>query len=179
MRLFLARVALAGATAHVVGTATSLAASTLRSRSYKDLPRADAATTARVLPVITALYAGAAPEGAWMTDGAVFEDAAVRCEGKAEVLEAFRALRVLGPKSLEPPTVHAGPTRDTVFVRQRQSYLSGALCVSSTVLIRVEEDGRFSHMEEQWNDVPLLMPLGLSRRLNGVLSYFITSALVP
>jgi hypothetical protein len=179
------RVVYGGVVAHCVATAASLAASSLRSGSYAEAPRADAATAAHVLPMVTTLYAGTVTKeqaASWVTDDVVFEDAAVRCEGRSELTDCFRGLRVFAPASLQPPTVHVGPSRDTVLVRQQQAYslLGRTLVVSSTLLVRMAPDGRVSHFEEQWNDVPLLMPVGLTlpRRLNGYLSAVLAGALI-
>jgi hypothetical protein len=126
------------------------------------------------------MYAGGGVDPSACTDDVEFEDPVASCKGKAEVLEAFRALGVAcSPHSLSPPTTQCANMdsggRDTVLMDLSQEYF-GFLRVRSTVAVQMANDGRICRFEERWNSATLLpsIPFGVSRRLNGLLSYAVT-----
>ena len=137
---------------------------------------------------------------------ATFEDAAAICRGPEEIAEAFRALRVARPEfvrhphriSLEQCTggAAAASPRCIVTYYMHQRY-AGLLTVKSLLRITVDISGatgdkgkkdvsggtssvQVEKMEEQWNGVePInLAPFRISRRINGMLSWWLTSLLV-
>ena len=72
-------------------------------RSPPPLASAPLASTA-VAKVVTAMYSGAGIDGAALSDDAIFTDPAASCVGRAEVVEAFRALGAsCSPEHVAPP----------------------------------------------------------------------------
>ena len=160
-------------------------------RSPSPLASAPLATTA-VAKVVTAMYSGAGIDGAALSDDATFTDPAAACVGRAEVVEAFRALGACSPEHVAPPlavserTVStAGGTDDPAvhvesefFLHQRYfngAYYSG-LVVRSTLVVRTDNAGRICAVEERWNGAPLLRfsAFRFARRVNGMLSALLT-----
>ena len=118
-------------------------------------------------------------------DQVSFADPAAICQGAPEVEEAFRALSKIQPISLSPPTlVNVQPHGDTIALTYylHQQY-GGRLRVKSLCVVRVVlREGRFvvHRVEEAWNGVPLLdtLPFSVCRRINGGVSWFLTTNLV-
>uniref|UniRef100_A0A7S4K6Z4 Uncharacterized protein n=1 Tax=Odontella aurita TaxID=265563 RepID=A0A7S4K6Z4_9STRA len=134
----------------------------------------------------------------------MFEDAAAVCKGAPEVVEAFRALSFLQPELLSPPKrIEVGgmmpqhvDLRITYLLHQRYA---GFLTVRSTLVVDIvlEERGRIDRkkqssnagitsarvvkFEERWNGVePLNRGMfRVSRRLNGMISWMLTTLVVP
>ena len=113
-----------------------------------------------------------------------FTDPAAQCVGRAEVSEAFRALKVVNPQHVEPPIpVDGGKRADgavEIFLHQR--YLGGStllpngFVVKGTCIVRTAADGRIASIEERWNGAPLLdwSAFRRVRRINGVISATLT-----
>lgn len=145
----------------------------------------------------TSTTAAALKDGVTLADDVTFEDPAAMCCTKSEVVEAFRALQLAKPRCLSKPVcVDVEPKGGAIQLAYRldQQYLN-CLRVNSLLLLEVElipfkgeiEMAHYSHfvikkVEERWNGVPLLN-LGylhtLSRRINGLLSYYATTAFLP
>jgi len=136
---------------------------------------------------------------------ATFEDPAAVCVGKVEIREAFRALRTLQPVSISSPRcVNVEPQgesiRLTFLLNQQYTLPLPSLSASSSspmqtlqlrsllnVTVQLQQmkhaglpESEFlvTEMRELWYGNPLLWPYLLfyvPRRLNGVVSYFLTS----
>lgn len=133
----------------------------------------------------------------------LFEDAAAVCSGAGEVAEAFRALKFLRPESLSAPIrAEVGglmpqhvDLRITYLLHQRYA---GILTVRSLLVVDVAigvretfnkakdissvgTTARVLRFEERWNGVEPLDwgPFRVSRRLNGVISWMLTSLALP
>jgi len=124
---------------------------------------------------------------------ATFEDAAVICSGPQEIAEAFRALRVARPEFIRHPhrihvDVKQGQDGKDSAVAQVTYYMhqryAGILTVKSLLRVTVDmadsKKARIQKMVEEWNGVEPLAyyPFSLSRRINGILSWWLTSLLV-
>lgn len=135
-----------------------------------------------------------------------FEDPAAVCVSEEEVREAFRALRALEPVSLSPPRcINVQPRGDSItltFLLNQQYTLHVPLLLYSsrppqlsirsllTVTVQLqqmqdlglpESEFLITEMKELWYGNPLLWPYLLfyvPRRLNGIISYYLTSRLV-
>ena len=126
-----------------------------------------------------------------------FQDPAAICVNEPEVLEAFRALRLLNPISLSSPIcVNVKPNGDSIRLTYRlnQQYTlplyHRTLNVKSLLSVNVklqqmqdcpESEFVITSMKEFWYGTPLIQPYPLfyiPRRLNGIISYYITSLLL-
>jgi hypothetical protein len=161
-------------------------------RSPPPLASAPLASTA-VAKVVTAMYSGAGIDGAALSDDAIFTDPAASCVGRAEVVEAFRALGAsCSPEHVAPPLAVSQRTVSTAsgpaagaeqlesefFLHQRYfkgAYYSG-LVVRSTLVVRTDNAGRICAVEERWNGAPPLQfsAFRFARRVNGMLSAMLT-----
>jgi len=137
---------------------------------------------------------------------ATFEDAAVTCSGPQEIAEAFRALHVAQPEFVRHPHRIAveqsedGEDSAVVTYYMHQRY-AGILQVKSLLRVTVVDIGnsteqartsdvhrqtkgkptaRIVKIVEEWNGVQPMQypPFQLSRRINGLLSWWATSLLV-
>ena len=127
---------------------------------------------------------------------ATFEDAAVLCAGPQEITEAFRALHVAQPEFVRHPhriAVERSEDRNdsavvTYYMHQRYA---GILQVKSLLRVTVDMDGghrqtkgkdtpKIVNIVEEWNGVQPMQypPFRLSRRINGLLSWWATLLLV-
>ena len=129
---------------------------------------------------------------------ATFEDSAVICSGPEEIAEAFRALRVARPEFIRHPhRIDVKESRDgdgresnsasavahvTYYMHQRYA---GILTVKSLLHVTVDKcddsrKARIVKIVEEWNGVKPLEypPFFLSRRINGMFSWWLTSLLV-
>ena len=133
-----------------------------------------------------------------------FEDPAAICVSEKEVREAFRALKVLDPVSLSPPVcINVEPRGDSIDLtfRLNQQYTLPLQLFSSrrpqvslkswlTVTVQLQQmqdkglpESEFLviEMKELWYGSPLMWPYYLfyiTRRLNGIISYHLTSRLL-
>jgi hypothetical protein len=133
-----------------------------------------------------------------------FEDPAAVCVSDEEVLEAFRALRALDPVSLSPPIcINVEPRGDSIdltfqlnqqytlplqFLSSRPRQISLRSLLTVTVQLQQMQDvglpeSEFlvTEMKELWYGNPLMWPYYLfyiPRRLNGIVSYQLTSRLM-
>ena len=133
--------------------------------------------------VVAKMYGGGGLDARACCEDVVFEDPAACCVGRAEVVEAFRALKACRPRSLQPPRTCARQRvgeieRHVVWLDQ---HYFGVLRVRGTVVVDVRTaSGRIARFEERWNAAPLwdIAPLRWTRRLNGVLSGTLTPLVV-
>ena len=141
-------------------------------------PAADANSTAAVVKVISTMYRGGGLEPAACTERCSFDDPAASVRGRAEVIEAFRALRITRPVHVEEP-VGVSKADGSVEIHLRNRYF-GLLDVSSCVDVRTAADGRICEITERWNGAPLLEwpAFRFSRRLNGMISALLTPLMV-
>eukprot|EP00931_Biecheleriopsis_adriatica_P055432 TRINITY_DN32777_c0_g1_i3.p1 TRINITY_DN32777_c0_g1~~TRINITY_DN32777_c0_g1_i3.p1 ORF type:complete len:179 (-),score=34.90 TRINITY_DN32777_c0_g1_i3:34-570(-) len=174
-------VKLAGAAlgAHVCITQSAVAYATLkRPQAAKLQDGASPELRRHVLEVVSQMYSGRGLTARLSSDVA-FEDPLALCQGDAEVREAFRALKACKPEQLQVPNL-AGITEDGSLLVELQQRYFNCLCVKSTLVVSVAASGEIRRFEERWNGVPLLdtAPFPWSRRLNGILSYALSSRLV-
>jgi len=125
---------------------------------------------------------------------ATFEDAAVVCSGPQEITEAFRALHVAQPEFVRHPHRIAversedGNDSAVVTYYMHQRY-AGILQVKSLLRVTVDMNGdhrqtkgkdtaKIVNIVEEWNGVQPMQYFRLSRRINGLLSWWATSLLV-
>ena len=128
-------------------------------------------------------------------DDATFEDSAVICSGPEEIAEAFCALHVARPEFIRHPhriDLDVKESRDgkesnsavahlTYYMHQRYA---GILTVKSLLRVTVDKcdsrKARIVKIVEEWNGVEPLEypPFFLSRRINGILSWWSTSLFV-
>eukprot|EP00536_Pseudo-nitzschia_multiseries_P008884 jgi/Psemu1/288093/fgenesh1_pg.235_\ len=144
--------------------------------------------------------------GVKLSPTATFEDPAAVCIGEEEVREAFRALRVLEPVSINPPKcIDVQPQGESIrltFLLNQQytlpfPSLSARNSSPQQIIIQLrsllhvtvqlqqmkyaglpESEFHVTEMNELWYGNPLLWPYRLfyvPRRLNGVVSYYLTS----
>jgi hypothetical protein len=141
--------------------------------SSKDLQLSSAASS---------MYSGAGLDCALCSDAVTFEDAAAMCCGRAEVAEAFRALRSLKPEPLSAPQV-CYSTASSVVILLHQRYF-GCLVVRSELHLALDGAGLIQSMEERWNGKRLLGsgfavdPMRPVRRLNALFSFLVTTKLL-
>lgn len=129
-----------------------------------------------------------------LSEDVTFEDPAAICYTKEEVEEAFRALHFAHPKCLSPPKlVNVVPMGDTIQLTYslHQRYAVGInLNVKSLLILDVNlkhlpdlpyySELEVTRIEERWNAVkPLGFAFYVPRRINGLLSYYITSNILP
>ena len=104
------------------------------------------------------------------------------CCGRAEVAEAFRALRSLKPEPLSAPQV-CYSTASSVVILLHQRYF-GWLVVRSELHLALDGAGLIQSMEERWNGKRLLGsgfavdPMRPVRRLNASFSFLVTTKLL-
>lgn len=150
--------------------------------------------------LVTDMYSGKGAAGrqqeigvARLAPGVTFEDPAAICESKDEVEEAFRALQWAHPTPLSPPTlVDVVPQGENIqlFYRLQQQYTFlfhlkvQSLLIVDVNLKQLKDTPHYSELEvtrieERWNGVkPLGFAFWFPRRLNGLLSYYVTSNLL-
>ncbi len=142
---------------------------------------------------------GAIVTGVKLAPTVTFEDPAAICVTEEEVREAFRALKKLDPVSLSPPVcINVEPRGDCIdltFQLHQQytlplSQLQVSLLSLLTVTVQLQQmkdaglpESEFlvTEMKELWYGNPLMWPYLLfffSRRLNGIVSYHLTSRLL-
>uniref|UniRef100_A0A7S0KYL3 Uncharacterized protein n=1 Tax=Coccolithus braarudii TaxID=221442 RepID=A0A7S0KYL3_9EUKA len=132
--------------------------------------------------VAAGLYSGGGLEGDICTEDVTFTDPAACCSGRAEVVEAFRALRWTRPEHITTP--RASQADGALHVHLHQRYFSSpwwrGLEVKSTLVLKHAPDGQICELEERWNDAPLLRwrPFYWARRVNGRLSSLLTPLLL-
>ena len=124
-----------------------------------------------------------------------FEDPAAVCVSQEEVREAFRALKLLHPVSVSPPIcVNVEPKGESIDLtfrlNQQYTLLSKKITLGSLLKVKVqlqqmrdmpESEFLITEMKELWYGNPLMWPYPLfyvSRRLNGIVSYHLTSRLL-
>lgn len=137
---------------------------------------------AQILQVVSTMYCGGGLDPNACTADVTFTDQAACCVGKAEVCEAFRALRVMKPEHVEEPTSVSKPDGSTeVYLHQRYSLVSlSAFTIRSTLVVRTSTDGLLCSLEERWCGSPLLQfpAFRWARRGNGVLSSLLTPLVI-
>ncbi len=137
--------------------------------------------------------------GVKLSPTVTFEDPAAICVSEEEVREAFRALQLLYPVSLSPPIcINVEPKGESIDLtfRLNQQYtlplLSKKITLGSLLKVKVqlqqmrdvglpESEFLVKEMKELWYGNPLMWPYPLffvSRRLNGIVSYHLTSRLL-
>ena len=129
-----------------------------------------------------------------LAEEATFEDSAVICSGPQEIAEAFRALHVARPEFIRHPhridvkqSQYGGKDSNsavahiTYYMHQRYA---GMLTVKSLLRVTVDRsdtrEARIVKIVEEWNGVEPLAhpPFFLSRRINGICSWWLTSLFV-
>jgi hypothetical protein len=137
-----------------------------------------------------------ADQGVRLASTATFEDPAAVCRGLHEIREAFQALKSLHSMSLSPPKcINVEPQGGTILLTYalHQQYTLpwyGSMALRSIVQVTVqlhnieelvESELRILNLQELWGSKPLAWPYLLyfpSRRLNGMLSYQLTSMIL-
>ena len=132
--------------------------------------------------IASSMYSGEGIDCDVFSAAVSFEDPAARCCGQAEVSECFRALRYLKPEQVSAPQV-AYSTADSVVILLHQRYLERVV-LRSELHVALDGAGKICSMEERWNGrrlmgsavaVDVMRPV---RRLNGMLSFLLTSKLL-
>lgn len=148
-----------------------------------------------VTEMVTQMYAG---RGAYhkhcqLADFVTFEDPAAVCKSPDEVREAFRVLKKLEPRSLSSPKcINVEPRGSSIALtyalHQRYGLLSADLRSNLVVDVELmqirglpESEFLITKFEERWNGVPLQdnILLWATRRINGILSWHLTTRFVP
>ena len=128
------------------------------------------------------MYRGGGLDPNVCTADVTFTDQAARCVGKAEVCEAFRALRVMKPEHVEEPLSVAKADGSTeVYLHQRYSLMSmSAFTIRSVLVVHTAADGRLCSLEERWRGSPLLQfpAFRWVRRVNGLFSSLLTPLVI-
>ena len=175
-------------TGHVLFSSFGVGAS-----AVAQLPAADETTgpiasasdkSQRAANLVSKMYQGRGLDLEACTRDITFTDPAVCCSGVLEVAEAFRALRFCRPQQIESST--SGTVDGVVKVHLHQRYFEGSwlkpsgIDVRSLLIVRIADDGRVWSIEEQWNHAPLFewSPFRWTRRINGLLSSFLTPLLI-
>ena len=136
---------------------------------------------AQLTKVVAKLYSGGGLDAACAHEHITFTDPAAKCAGRAEVTEAFRALRAVNPQHVVAPVATA-EDGGTVEFYLHQRYAAGSallpagFVVKSTCVVRTASDGRIASIEERWNGAPLLdySAFRWVRRANGLVSAILT-----
>jgi hypothetical protein len=131
-----------------------------------------------VVEMVTQMYTGFGVDHRFLTDDIVFEDPVAKCSGLVEVSECFRSLKAINPIPLSQPQAYKGKNGTTV-ITLHQKYFN-FVRVESSLVLTMAEDGKICSIVERWNHAPLadLLAVRFARRVNGVLSYAITSRFV-
>ena len=136
--------------------------------------------------------------GVKLSPTVTFEDPAAICASEEEVREAFRALKFLDPVSLSPPRcINVNPRGDSIDLtfQLNQQYtlpMSREVSLKSLLTVTVqlqqmkdvglpESEFLITEMKELWYGNPLMWPHQLfyiPKRLNGIISYHLTSRLL-
>ena len=176
----------------VVGTHAALSAASILSGALatnptnsqnvpKDEIVCESCTKERfVKSVIGKMYRGGGVDNAGFADDLVFDDAMVSCVGRPEVQEAFRALRAAGPELVVEPKIVPDPSGKSGVAMLLHRRYFGSVELHTMVIVQTGADGRVNYLEERWNQAPLLdvAPVRWSRRLNGIVSRYVTPHLV-
>ena len=136
-----------------------------------------AETSAVVGAVLTMYSQGSVHKDSFSPD-VTFEDPCTKCKGFGEVKKVFRGLQAISPQTLDWEL--GDITDNKVEIRLWQRY--GILRWDRYEFMVVRHNkGKITSMEDRWNGKPLLQypPFTWCRRLNGVISDFFTSRLVP
>ena len=142
------------------------------------------ARDAHVESVVSRMYAGAGLDGSLCSDGVTFEDPAAACCGRAEVVEAFRALRACKPQHVTAPQLCYSAPRTTVLLLHQRYFGrgEGGLVVRSELHVGLDDAGVICSFEERWNGKRLLGDgvgaLWPVRRINGIVSFCVTPTAV-
>ena len=131
---------------------------------------------AQITKVVSKMYSGGGLDPTMCTDHVTFTDPAARCTGRAECVEAFRALRAFEPQHVEEPSAVAMPDGSLhLYLHQRYSILT-SFTIRSVLVVRTDDTGRVSELEERWNGAPLIgfPAFRWVRRVNGVVSSLLT-----
>jgi len=155
----------------------------------------DAGHYRKVTNFVTDMYSGKGvveTEGVKLAQNATFDDPAAFCSAPDEIREAFRALRVARPSCLSRPTcIDVRPNGESIeltyYLNQRYGdYVNlRSLLVVDFRLARANDgipEGHFvvTKLEERWNGTrPLVaLPFWVSRRINGLISWYLTRILI-
>jgi hypothetical protein len=119
------------------------------------------------------------PESRW-APGSTFEDPAAACAGHAEIAEAFRALAALKPEQAGARQLSEfdGASRFTFTQKMKYSLAGRQIALESVVVVDDDGNGRVTAMKELWNGNELFFLGSLSRRVNGLLSFYVTKLLL-
>ena len=131
--------------------------------------------------VVSAMYQGSGLDMTACSETVTFTDPAARCSGKAEVAEAFRALKACTPQHVDQPAAVAMPDGSVhLHLHQRYSIIR-SFTIKSVLVVRMDSDGRVCELEERWNGAKLLdfAAFRFSRRVNGILSALLTPVVFP
>jgi hypothetical protein len=148
-----------------------------------------------VTELVTSMYSGRGLKHPYcrLAETISFEDSAAICMSPKETQEAFRALRAVEPQCRSPPKcIHVQPLGSSIALTYalNQRYLGGWFDLQSLLVMEVEliaikdqpgeSEFLVNKMEERWKGIaPLPTYLfRLPRRINGLLSYQLTSRLV-
>ena len=138
----------------------------------------------RLDPLIEGMYSGRGAEeeigDLVLSDDVVFEDACVRCEGRSEVIEAFRALKAIQPEIIGFAEGGCGDSRGRDYdlsEKYSPKIFGGTFTfeIRSRLMVTMNKSGQVVRIEERWNHIPLVPQLGLFRRINGIASFYFTS----
>ena len=149
-----------------------------------------------VTELVTSMYGGHGVnhQHCELADSITFEDPAAICQSPKEVQEAFRVFKLLKPKSImEPKCIDVEPRGSSIGLTYalHQHYGLLSLKLRSHLFVKVElihiknsssaeSEFLITRFEERWNGI---IPqsnyvLWISRRINGILSWYITRNLL-
>ena len=170
--------------AHVALTATNLCTAVFASgrapSSFSSTSAAPKDRAERLQTTVELMYEESlVPQSRW-APGCTFEDPAAACAGHAEIAEAFRALAALQPKpKARFLSGYTAENNTFTFTQEMQYSIAGRqVALDSVVVVRDDGDGQVVEMTELWNGAQLFRPGFVSRRLNGVLSFYATKFLL-
>ena len=181
-----AALALGGAALH----ATVVGSALLRSlwRHEHELPRPPTSessgmaadrqsnTSSAILGTVLTMYSRGCVSKDSFADNCVFDDPAARTQGFDELREAFRALRVLDPETLDWRLGAVGAGSVEVLLWQRYTIGTRQIELHSKIVAQHDASGRIVALQDRWRGCPLLFmpPFTWARRINGVISYCLT-----
>ena len=118
-----------------------------------------------------------------LSEDVVFEDPAAVCVGRAEVVEAFRAIKEFRPKNIGHARGRSADPRTLdydISTEYSPQIFGGTFTyeLRSRIMVTLDERRHVVRIEERWNHIPFVDGLRPFRRINGIVFYYLTSFLV-
>ena len=132
--------------------------------------------SSKILSTILTMYSKGCVNTNSFTSNIIFNDPAAEAKNIDELKEAFRALKLLNPQTLDWELHSTDHKKTQIYLWQRYTIINNNFDLFSNVTIYTNNEGKIYKLEDKWKDLELLhfVPFTWCRRINGILSFYIT-----